>query len=280
MQKILLLLCCLFPLQAHAAVRCLPDVTCGNYDIIVVAGQSNATSRGLTRGQYPQFNNDRIWQIGRRSIPGAVVPASEPLESITYATSGKGFALPFARHYRDAFLAKDRRILIIPTAKGAMAVVGKDAYWKPDGEGVRETRSLITESLAAFPNSRVVAVLWHQGESDAGSPVPLYTSELTKTLNAIRGKHPVPLLLGGMSPSIVATSKKTAAIQSAIADVASTLPMAAYVSPDGLESYGLMPAGNQDLAHFTAESQLELGERYFKAFSAIRAASAPAQRSK
>jgi hypothetical protein len=238
---------------AAAEVRCLPDIRCGGYDIILVAGQSNATSRGLLQSYDSQpADNDRIWQLGRRSVDHVIVPAVEPLYNVTFATWGIGFALPFARYYRDHVLPPDRRILIIGAAKGSTGVAHPGAYWAPDGEGVADATARLAEVIEAYPDSRLIAVLWHQGESDAASDQVLYRQVLTATLEKIRQSEMIPLMLGEIAYAHLAH----AGINASIRAVAANMQNAVAISAAGL-------ATDKDHTHFTAAAQLELGERYF-----------------
>lgn len=260
---VLLLLACVAKSAWAAPIRCLPDIACGDYDIILVAGQSNATSRGIgSKVAHNNLDNDHIWQLGRRSIDGAVIPAFEPMEGASFATQGISFALPFARHYRNYFLEPGRRILIIPTAYGGSSVVGSTAYWGTDGLGTRDAQGRLAGALSAFPDSRLVAVLWHQGETDYQVMASVYADALRSTLTALR-PGAVPLVMGQLADAFVAAYPGGDAINQVILATATKLGHAVVVSSAGLQT-------DQDNMHFTGDAQYELGRRYLCGFAYLK----------
>jgi hypothetical protein len=254
-------------------IRCLHQISCGGFDVILVIGQSNATSRGLSRRPVLTSSNERIWQLGRGGVDYAVVPAFEPLMHVTSASDGMGFALPFARYYRDEFLDPDREILIIPAANGSTSVARPDGYWRPGGQGYQDVHARLTSALHPYRDARLVAILWHQGESDWNSDQQEYRRLTTELLTTIRDEFDpsgeVPIVLGELAKSFQRTTL-AGPVGASIKQLADTIPHAGLALSEGLLTRGeTLNDENGDLTHFNSNSQLEFGKRYFCAFTRI-----------
>ena len=168
------------------------------FDIVVIAGQSNAAGAGLD----PHFQDTwggghvdmRIKQIGR--LPGNDV--AMPMRGIGhYSEPGTpralwdglehhnrieqprmGFGLTFARGYVRTELRSNRELLLVPAAFGATSIEmwrelpGQLLMWPP-GETAEpvylrsDMLQRVQHAMSASPGQhRVVAMLWHQGEAD------------------------------------------------------------------------------------------------------------------
>ena len=76
------------------------------------------------------------------------------------------FALTFAEEYVKAgYLQKGRKVLIIRTAVGATCFYKKD--WGVGGRLYVKLMEILDYALKLNKNNKIVAFLWHQGESDA-----------------------------------------------------------------------------------------------------------------
>jgi hypothetical protein len=175
---------------------------------VVLAGQSNATGRGLYgRWAYPSPHYaSRVFQVTRSYINGKpnlyhfitpaefqIATAVEPLDNDDEIARVEnptriGFAYAFsqllAAHATDAA----RCVVIVPAARGGTSVldwnliphqfVGDLTFFYLDM--IHRTRL----ALSLLPNSRVAAFLWQQGEEDSDilasldTPTPSRLDEL------------------------------------------------------------------------------------------------------
>jgi hypothetical protein len=156
-------------------------------------------------------------------------------------------------------------------------------------------------------NSRVVTILWHQGENDiyrASDSIPnnSYISDINILFSNLRNdiktifpqsSSNVPVLLGGLCPdnyknnngtynNLNQSKLMTNFIQS---NVVQSIPNAYFVSAEPIAGSsgftrdlegdrGISGSDNQinenyHSIHFSADSQRELGKRYYSVFSTI-----------
>ena len=172
---------------------CPQGVKPDGFDIIVVAGQSNAVGSGVVSGNgYRNINTNRdhrIFQLGRwGNHDQAILSGSRRrLEHVPHHgqsnvnLSKKGFGIPFARLYAINNLCRNRRVLIIPVAKGSTSMMTWDSeidLFKPIRKNgtdyplldshflFNDMKSRINYALQQNSGNRLVAFLWQQGEAD------------------------------------------------------------------------------------------------------------------
>lgn len=181
------------------------------YQVVAVLGQSNAHGAGRLVGDAPAPTSDpRVHQwagCGRRR--DSVLLATDPLlHGIPGA--GVGFATTFGRLLAED---TDTAVLLVPAARGDTSFAPKNGYsWDPDDTTARvnlfeRAVTQIAGALrAAGPDSELVAVLWHQGESDVPLTAPdRYTERLDTLISRLRSRFgTVPFLLGQMVPEEIA----------------------------------------------------------------------------
>jgi serine/threonine protein kinase len=137
-------------------------------EVFVIAGQSNSTNSGAERqrpasGLVASFGGDG-WQ-----------PADDPQPG-THDHSGGGSPWPA---FGDALAAKYKVPVGIASAgRGGSSV----SEWRPDGE----LFAWLTQRMGALGPRGFRAVLWHQGEADAGTPSDDYARHLTDIIRASR----------------------------------------------------------------------------------------------
>jgi len=231
------------------------------YDIIIVAGQSNAVGSGVRNvcdstllpgcpsvdlrknssrsraitsipNSYDS-TNARIKQFSSEDAPSTsnrnkIINMSEPLQHFNHRTEAKvSFAFSFAKEYLARTSMGSRQVLIVGCAwSGASMFSAGSVFWRKPVAGDNMTNSLYSRTvqrlrnlknqLAPSNNSRVVAFLWHQGEtnmtwstsSDANKNT--YKSALRESLIEMRtdiipifnnnnSDYNFPILLGGLS---------------------------------------------------------------------------------
>lgn len=239
-----------------------------SYDVILVAGQSN-THYGWGYDSLLDHPDARIMQLGRFDEQNyKIVQATEPLDNHTRKKNRIGFALTFAKLYADMFLEDNRNILIIPCGRAGSGF--KNNQWNPDDiyykDAVERTRFVFNY----FKKSKLVAILWHQGEDDVSNPE--YQSELDHFISTLRselGATKVPLILGGMVPYWVEQAENRVVTQQIIKNTPQRMDLVGYADP----SYPfpiVKEIDSIDAIHFDASGMRELGLRYFTSYIELR----------
>ena len=121
----------------------------------------------------------------------------------------------------------------------------------------------------AMRSSDIVAILWHQGESDcARGLVEGYEEKLDKLIDAFRerlGLPDVPFLIGGLGDFLKDCPRSEnfklyyGDINNAMRRIAGKKSGVGFVSAEGLGS-------NPDMLHFSAAALREFGVRYYNEF--------------
>lgn len=218
---------------------------------ILIIGQSNMAGRGFP-GEVPPIDNKNLFVLRN----GRWWPMYTPVNP-DRVTAGVNLVETFARRYADEHGVE---VGIIPCADGGTSL----DQWAPGG--VLFDHAVYMTELAQR-TSTVVAILWHQGESDSYDAVfPFYEEKLTKILRALRektGLHNVPFLVGGLGDYLVNYHAEIARnyphVNKALQSVAEKDPLVGFVPADGLTA-------NPDNLHFSAKSLREFGHRYYEEF--------------
>lgn len=219
---------------------------------ILIIGQSNMAGRGI-KDEVAPIQNDKLYVLRNGLWRNMYVPVNPDR-----ASSGISLVESFADKY-----AKNHNVDvgIIPCADG-----GTDLdKWQVGG--LLFDHACYMAELASR-TSDIVAVLWHQGESDCyDDKYPLYEEKLNVIFNAFReklGLHNVPFLVGGLGDflefcEISDLLKNYIYINEALKRVADKNEKVAFVSAKGLDS-------NPDKLHFSAKALREFGLRYYNEF--------------
>lgn len=251
------------------------------YDIIVIAGQSNAEGNGrsLKTTLFPYYRTDSDIKM-LKSLPHIVWKRVSPSRKISiikftnfysfknakpFRPGNYGFSLFFAKIYKEKYLQKGRKILLLSTAIGGTSFCCN--HWGK-GEPLSENAIHLTqETLKANPENRLKCVLWHQGESDSDIDLPenYYYDKLKEFVTNFRDTIADDLIFifGDMQQDWKKTIPNSYITSDATRKIVSELNNTAFVESDGLK-------GNvNDVIHFSKTSQEELGKRYFSAYSSI-----------
>ncbi|RFA19411.1 sialate O-acetylesterase [Subtercola boreus] len=270
------------PVQTHVLS---PSPTTGpqsGYDVVAILGQSNAQGAG-----YP---SDPVLDAGREGLdqfadsgPEAqsIIPAVDSLFHVSQWLSPTGAARvgPGMQFGRDLLGAEpsDRHVLLVPAAQGSTSLTGDAAYsWNPADTTAAvnlytNALSQIDRALALNPGNRLVAVIWAQGESDAGLTTgAIYQSRLLSIVDGVQQRYgAVPFLIGGMVPEWVQRASDRQSIADALESMPELRSSVRYVPG--------VPGENQDDAlHYSAAGARAMGDRYFAAFKSFPATNAPA----
>lgn len=238
-------------------------------DLFLFIGQSNMASRAPIAkndtGAVPGvllLNKENQWE------PAAfgVLPGNEKMgvqgynrfSALELPTKPNGFS--------SAFTFAQELLKQKPTMKPGFvlnAIGGtRIAQWKKGGEFFNST---VTRTKIAMQSGKLRAILWHQGESDAGNKD--YLPELQQFVADLRealgvNAKDVPFIAGQVLPM-----EKFAPFNEAIVKIADTVPNSACVSSEGTTDRG-------DKLHFNAPSQQTMGTRYAQAYLNITGAGA------
>jgi hypothetical protein len=259
-----------------------------DYDVIILAGQSNAEGygRGEVSEEYlpdediisltPSFTSVYKVENGVDSL--SVVYHDEPLKfavadvRIDKEQVTNSLSLTFSEEYKkNGYLKNGRKLLIINAAIGATGF--ENNYWGLGKMLYNKMTDMVDYVLSLNSENRIVAFLWHQGEHDAGyrhSPT-IFKAQFKEMLDAFKERYNIPEM------PIVAgdfvNEWKSANIEQCapIIDAIKTV----IESENGIfvETFDLMSNnqknGDGDTIHFCRESLHILGRRYFYAFKRI-----------
>ena len=284
-----------------SAIGSQGDNTSG-YDILIVAGQSNAVGYGC--GPATQVSNSQDSRILQVDPDGNVIPApsDEKLFFNPGRLNGIGFGLTVARLYAQQ-LTSQRKLIIVPVAYGGTSLMQWDDAndLVTFGGGIADSTQLwdkmVSRTQKALTyqglNNRVVGLLWHQGENDYSTIkgvtgthgvlhpwIPIVDTYESRFRNFIRyfrssfaNGAQLPIVIGELGSfwNIADDPDPNSAVlnsfNSMLARVAATEGNMAIASSTGLvsnavDSCSLMGA-TPDALHFSSSSQVEFGKRYF-----------------
>lgn len=211
------------------------------YDIIVIAGQSNAVGAGKwpdgivrvdeLKADVPELD-DRILQVNRYEEELGLVPGDETLQHIGYRDdkSAVGFGMAFARRY-VAGLDVKRKVILIPAARGGVSIDEWLSGTVSDPRtgleisllgSLRERLDFAMKQTTADQkplDNRFVAVLWQHGEADIRNAAlglkdmnaTTYVDKMHSLFLAIKRFHPeqdFSTIIGEPVPSWITTPYK------------------------------------------------------------------------
>lgn len=221
----------------------------------LLIGQSNMAGRGFLSDAHEidishiyTLRNGRWQQMFRPINPDRI-------------TSGVSLAESFAESYAKKH-GKD--VGLICCADGGTSL----DQWQPGGVLFEHA---VMQAKLAMRSSRLVGVLWHQGEADCSAEnantYPQRFENLMKTLRAELDMPDLPFILGGLGDFLPqrtfdADLQNYQQVNLALRLIAADDPMCAFAEAEGLLS-------NPDHLHFCADALYEFGLRYFAAFESL-----------
>ena len=250
----------------------LRDFTLDKFDIIIQAGQSNSEGYGFGPIDDPYQPDGRVWYLNQdRTISLAA-------EKVTNNGIQSNFALSFVREYLQAGkLAEGRQLLIIRSAVGGTGFL--DNRWKPNDDLFLQMMDMVRTALDLNPENRLVALLWHQGETDAGhhATYDQHYDHLSTLLRLVRETYDAPALPFIAGDFVQDWKSKNVEICIPVVDAMRALCAdcgnGAFVETADLKSNAQEaidhPFGWYDDIHFSRRSIYELGKRYFAKFAEI-----------
>ena len=264
------------------------------YDIIILAGQSNAEGQGYGEVAREFVPSQRIHFMKDDANPKFVtengvtrlvmkLPAVNTIsvadERVTEQGKTGCFALQFAEKYAEACLEEGRKVLIVN------ANFGGTGFSRPEwGVGnPMHTRMLsMTEAaLALNSENRVVAILWSQGEHDSfenpsWDPAKRYVTHkanLTATFADLYeklGDRSIPLIACGFTELFCQLlPEATAVVLRAIREVVADFGGGFVETKDLLSNSQTIP-DSTDIYHFSRQSLHILGGMFFEQYRKLR----------
>lgn len=240
------------------------DFTKEKFDIIIQAGQSNA--EGVGKGFVDNFyiETDKILHLEKDF---SISVARERIES-NYVCSH--FSLTFAKKYiEEGRLDSGRRILIIRSAVGGTGF--SDHRWGMTDDLYLRMMELTRTALQLGSENRIVAFLWHQGETDAINHMAEeeYYGHLLTLVNSVRHEFgsDIPFVCGDFVQDWKSVNEEICKpIIAAQRKLVNNISNAEFVETDGLLSNNQYNNFDCDSIHFCRPAQYELGYRYYDAF--------------
>ena len=224
-------------------------------DSILLIGQSNMSGRGYFDDNNKPIYNDRIKKLVNGRFQTMWEPVS-PDRSFAGASLAPAFALEYLKYTAEPFG-------LIPASDGGSAL---DEWQK--GEVLYEHAVFLAKM--AMRKSRIVAVLWHQGEADCrGTLAETYKERFVRMKDDMKkdlGLPDVKFYVGGLGDYLAENEKDPALhdyarLNTLFAELAKENADVEYVSAEGLADRG-------DKLHFDTPSLRTFGRRYFAAFLA------------
>lgn len=225
-------------------------------NVFLLAGQSNMAGRG-NLSDVPPISDPRILMFR----DGRWMVAEEPIHQ-DKASAGIGLGVSFAASLLQSH-PELAPIGLIPAAIGGSPMES----WIPGAELFERAVALTRQALEV--PSVLKGILWHQGESDAGTEenAMLYPERFKKMAQAFREifkDDQVPIIIGELGHFLqnYPKCKHYPAVNEQLRKLAETVPNCRFVSSEGLLDIG-------DSLHFNATSCREFGTRYAAAYSAL-----------
>lgn len=276
--------------------RQIEDHSADAFDIILLAGQSNAEGTGRGEVEEEWIPDDDILQLNAPRVGDCIggnkwqwfvdfpldlrIKTAKPVLDDQESGDRDHLALHFAKLYKEKGLLKEgRKILIVNTPLGGTSFI--DGHWEMDGRLYLRMMEMLKYAINLNSENRVVAMLWHQGESDAigglypekgVTPPDVYRQKLKALFDSVRamcGNEELPVITGDFVPLWKQRNAAKAdlisdALEGVTADVNGV-----FVHTDGLISNAEV-MGDWDDIHFCRNAVHQLGGRYFDAYLEIK----------
>ncbi len=223
----------------------------------LLIGQSNMAGRGYIADAQPFDNRDESLKVLRNGRwQGMFRPVN-----FDRSFSGTCLAETFVENYADEH--KGVEVGVIPCADGGTSL----DQWQ---EGSILFDNAVFQAKLAMRTSKLVGILWHQGEGDCSEEhYSLYLEKITAIMKAFRKQlgENIPIVVGGLGDFLKDRLESPVLVNyhyvnSALEEFAKTFPRTAFASAKGLTS-------NPDNLHFNHKSLMEFGLRYYSAFKTV-----------
>ena len=232
------------------------------FDIIIQGGQSNAQGCGGGPVKNEYIPTEKVLYMNN----DLTISIAE--ERILDGNKTNDFSLSFAREYiKNGRLESGRKILIIRAAVNGTGWA--DHRWGMTEDLYLKMMEMIKFALDLNSGNRLVAFIWHQGETDCGSPHDVHYNHLKELVESVRTIYNAPELPFIAGDFVHEWKNKyleaTEPIARAIKDVCDDIGFAAFVETSELHSNN-QDTGCGDDIHFSREALNQLGVKYFEVF--------------
>lgn len=232
--------------------------------LYLLIGQSNMAGRGTVEAE-DKKPHPRVLMLDKS---GNWVPAVDPLHWDKAAAGtglGKTFGIEMAEHDPSVTIG------LIPCAHGGSPIDSwQPGVFYPPTKG-HPWDDMITRTNLALKSGVLKGILWHQGESDSGSPetAAAYEGKLHDLIKQVRtafDAEKVPFVCGQMGQFPEAPwDAPHKLVDKAHRELPSKVTLAGFASSEGLKHRG-------DKVHFDTASYRELGRRYAAEMLRLQAA--------
>ena len=270
------------------------------YDVIILAGQSNAVGFGDGKTDNPFIQSPDIYELsdtyemkfvqdenGESRLDLRFPPAEGQLyfgiakELFAYERNNANLANSFAQEYvRRGYLKNGRKLLIVKAAVGGTGF--SKGHWNV-GTGILNTRLyyLMNEAFKLSDDMRIVAFLWHQGEHDAFENAhfdaktreKFYEDNFGKFVETLREtykEHTFPIIAGEFTEYWMNENRTACdAVLRAMGKVLEKDGFGAITSSKGLKSNSEDHEGTSDVLHFSRDALMTFGVRYFEKYEEL-----------
>ena len=271
--------------------------------VVWTGGQSNSVGTNTQSSGYPTWATtplvqDFCWKPSHNCVVGSFSPASVPLVN----EANVGFSQTFANLLLQT-LPAGHGVVLVNTGVGGTGF--HDGNWvPPNGKLVVQSVAAMAAMAAALParlggNFTLDALLWHQGEEDAGDNGDKYhadyctylVADVSALVTYLRaafpgGSNSTPFVNGGLLPYWQdAVAGGTGGVPAAIAALNTSRACTATADsrvfadtkPDGSPNGdpNARSGVSNDVIHFDATQNVFLGFEYWRAFLRATALTAP-----
>lgn len=269
-----------------------------HFDIVIVAGQSNAEGNGIGTNpkervvfsdQFEMIDVNKCF-LDLSDYKGPKLVIKFPIETNIVKLMEKGtntdyrnnIAIPFVDEYiKNGYLKKGRNILVINAGVGGTGFVRNEHGLS--GPLYIRLCQMVNQALMLNNENRIVAFLWHQGECDAFENKCKSTNYITdfyyksfieqmKNFRSVYKEQFCPIIAGGFCDSwrnLPENYQQCLAVEKALILATNSLKKCGFVSADKLKSNMQEIEGSKDDIHFSRNSIFELGKRYFEKWTEL-----------
>ncbi len=250
------------PTPAEAEKQIVTPPSAEKFDLYLLVGQSNMAGRGKLTPADRQ-PDARILVLAKNDQWAS---QGEPLH-FDKKEAGVGLGFTFAKLMADR--SPGVVIGLIPCAVGGTP----QSRWMPGGDLYEKA---VRRAKIAQQSGRLKGILWHQGESEAGSraKAEAYAENLAKIVAGFRHDLSVPnapFVAGELGEFLYTRSSGKSAWAKIVNEQIDRLPSLAS-NTAVVPSAGLAHKGDE--LHFNADAQHQFGQRYFEAMIALQKKSA------
>jgi hypothetical protein len=237
------------------------------FDIVVQAGQSNSEGTGFGSVVNPYIANENVWYLNQDFT------ISLATEKVQENMIQGNYSLSFADKYiNNNLLVNGRKLLILRCSVGGTGFL--DNRWGPKDDLFLKMMEMIKTALELNSSNKLVAFLWHQGETDAmlNADYNTHYTNLYNLINAVKeeyGYSNLPFVAGDFvkhwkDENILICEP----VINAIKDVCENCNGEFVETSDLLSN--AQTFDYDDTIHFSRESLYKLGVLYFNAFLKLK----------